>query len=111
MGSGKLDDHPTGPRQLGERMCKVFDNITEPTLLIGSDCPYMEEKDLIEAGHALEKNDLVLGPAKDGGYWMIGMKTLPLHYLKKSIGARAQFISQPCHALKNKGFGSGKAEC
>ena len=75
---------PQGPGDLGERMCKVFDNITEPTLLIGSDCPYMEEEDLIEAGHALEKNDLVLGPAEDGGYWMIGMKT-PTPSLFKEI--------------------------
>ena len=75
---------PQGLGNLGERMCKVFDNTTEPTLLIGSDCPYLKEKDLIEAGHALEKNDLVLGPAKDGGYWMIGMKT-PTPSLFKEI--------------------------
>ncbi len=44
------------------------------TLIIGTDCPYLTLTDLREAREALSSNDLVLGPAEDGGYWLIGMR-------------------------------------
>ncbi len=44
------------------------------TLIIGTDCPDLTLADLREAREALSSNDLVLGPAEDGGYWLIGMR-------------------------------------
>lgn len=64
---------PQGSGDLGERMSRVFQNVTTPTLLIGSDCPYLTTQDLREATLALANHDLALGPACDGGYWLIGM--------------------------------------
>ncbi len=42
-------------------------------VLIGSDLPALESADLVEAFRALEQAPLVLGPAADGGYWLIGL--------------------------------------
>ena len=42
-------------------------------VLIGSDLPDLQSGDLEEAFSQLEHHDLVLGPASDGGYWLIGM--------------------------------------
>ena len=42
--------------------------------VIGSDCPDVTPADISATWTALEKNDVVFGPAKDGGYWLIGMK-------------------------------------
>jgi len=42
-------------------------------VLIGSDLPALESADLAEAFRALERAPLVLGPAADGGYWLIGL--------------------------------------
>ncbi|MCS5699824.1 TIGR04282 family arsenosugar biosynthesis glycosyltransferase [Cyanobium sp. FGCU-52] len=42
-------------------------------VLIGSDLPSLESADLVEAFRALERAPLVLGPAADGGYWLIGL--------------------------------------
>jgi rSAM/selenodomain-associated transferase 1 len=42
-------------------------------LLIGSDLPELEAADLLAAFTALERGALVLGPAHDGGYWLIGV--------------------------------------
>jgi glycosyltransferase A (GT-A) superfamily protein (DUF2064 family) len=43
-------------------------------LLIGSDLPELAASDLIEAFRALALGStLVLGPALDGGYWLIGL--------------------------------------
>ena len=41
-------------------------------VLIGTDLPGLESADLQEAFSALTERPLVLGPASDGGYWLIG---------------------------------------
>ncbi len=43
-------------------------------VLIGGDLPELESGDLLHAFHALEQTPLVLGPAVDGGYWLIGLR-------------------------------------
>lgn len=43
-------------------------------VLVGSDLPEVEPVDLVEAFAALEREPLVLGPAVDGGYWLIGLR-------------------------------------
>lgn len=42
-------------------------------VLLGSDLPALESGDLAAAFLALERSPLVLGPARDGGYWLIGL--------------------------------------
>ncbi|MBM9500146.1 TIGR04282 family arsenosugar biosynthesis glycosyltransferase [Leptospira sp. 201903071] len=65
---------------LGERMknsfLETFQSGTEKVLIIGSDCPDLETKHIREAFSALESKDAVIGPAKDGGYYLLGLKTL-----------------------------------
>ncbi len=43
-------------------------------VLVGSDLPELSAADLLQAFAALERSELVLGPAADGGYWLIGLK-------------------------------------
>jgi rSAM/selenodomain-associated transferase 1 len=43
-------------------------------VLIGTDLPQLEPRDLELAFAALEQQELVLGPAADGGYWLIGLR-------------------------------------
>ena len=65
-------------QDLGERMKNAFaENFElgiEKIVLIGTDCPSLEGIHLSQAFEALDQSDLVLGPARDGGYYMIGMK-------------------------------------
>ncbi|MEM6718594.1 MAG: TIGR04282 family arsenosugar biosynthesis glycosyltransferase [Bacteroidota bacterium] len=65
---------------LGERMRNAFkdafDNHYEKVIIIGSDLYDLQPKHINEAIAALDTNDIVLGPAKDGGYYLLGMKTL-----------------------------------
>ena len=42
-------------------------------VLIGTDLPGLEPHDLCDAFAALEQGPLVLGPARDGGYWLLGL--------------------------------------
>ncbi len=66
-------------RGLGERMLNCFADALSPVTqvcLIGSDCPELTPEILARAFTSLHHNDLVLGPAHDGGYYLIGMKKL-----------------------------------
>ena len=63
---------------LGERMSKAFEDELEAApsvVLIGSDCPLMDKSRIAQAFEVLEGKDLVLGPAEDGGYYLIGMNS------------------------------------
>ena len=64
---------------LGDRMLKAFDHaLTEndAAIIIGSDCPGLTETILQTAFNQLKNNDFVIGPAMDGGYYLLGMKKL-----------------------------------
>jgi rSAM/selenodomain-associated transferase 1 len=45
-----------------------------PIVLLGSDLPSLEPGDLRDAYQALRAAPWVLGPARDGGYWLIGTR-------------------------------------
>lgn len=68
---------PQVPGDLGARMCaafrRAFASGASHAALIGSDCPDIDAADLDAAWSALRDHDVVLGPAADGGYWLIAM--------------------------------------
>lgn len=62
---------------LGERMRKAFSaelSAADEILIIGSDCYELQTHHLKHAFSLLRENDAVIGPAKDGGYYLLGMK-------------------------------------
>jgi rSAM/selenodomain-associated transferase 2/rSAM/selenodomain-associated transferase 1 len=63
---------------LGRRMARAFDeafqDAIEAAVIVGSDIPGISADIIQQAFEGLQKNDLVLGPARDGGYYLIGMK-------------------------------------
>jgi hypothetical protein len=65
-------------KDIGERMHNaIYDGFEagyENVILIGSDIVNLKSEFIIDAFHQLKQSDLVLGPAKDGGYYLIGLK-------------------------------------
>lgn len=63
---------------LGKRMLNAFEEVKkqgfEKICIIGTDCPDISTGLLEEAFRALDTRDLVIGPAFDGGYYLLGMK-------------------------------------
>ncbi|HYV27821.1 MAG TPA: TIGR04282 family arsenosugar biosynthesis glycosyltransferase [Candidatus Eisenbacteria bacterium] len=63
---------------LGQRLAGAFADAfrggAKGVVIIGSDCPYLDAEDIREAWAQLRTHDLVLGPAEDGGYWLIGLR-------------------------------------
>ena len=45
-----------------------------PVVQIGMDTPQVEPAHLLEAAAALDAHDVVLGPAEDGGWWLLGLR-------------------------------------
>jgi len=69
---------PQGDGDLGERMCRAFTDSFESdcwrTILVGSDCPQLTSEALRTAFLRLTETDAVIGPASDGGYYLIGLR-------------------------------------
>jgi len=73
-----IDIVSQGKGNLGDRMGRLFDVLPPgPVVIIGTDIPDIEPADVAGAFKALGGNDAVLGPAPDGGYWLIGLKRTP----------------------------------
>jgi glycosyltransferase A (GT-A) superfamily protein (DUF2064 family) len=49
-----------------------------PVVIIGTDIPAIRPKHVAAAFLSLGHHDAVFGPAKDGGYWLLGMKRRPV---------------------------------
>jgi rSAM/selenodomain-associated transferase 2/rSAM/selenodomain-associated transferase 1 len=68
-----------GEGDLGERMKRAFEEAFaagfEKAVIIGTDCPALTADDIQLAGELLDDNPMVLGPATDGGYYLIALRS------------------------------------
>jgi len=68
---------PQGEGDLGARLDRAttdaFDDACGGAVLIGTDCPALGSRHIVEAIRLLSRLDVVIGPAADGGYYLIGM--------------------------------------
>lgn len=81
---------------LGERMCNAFAeqfNLKyDKVVIVGSDVFDLKPQHITQAFEALEQSDAVIGPAKDGGYYLLGMKQLfPEVFKNKKWGTETVF--------------------
>ncbi len=69
-----------GEGDLGERMARVFEERFrdgyERVVIVGSDCPCANDKVMREGFGILEEKEGVVGPADDGGYYLIGLREM-----------------------------------
>ena len=63
---------------LGDRMASVFKSVFNKghtaAVIVGTDCPDLSTALLAQGFGALAQHELVLGPAIDGGYYLIGLR-------------------------------------
>jgi rSAM/selenodomain-associated transferase 1 len=64
--------------ELGDRMAATFDQRfregTRRVVLLGSDCPWVTAAHIHAAIAALKDSEVVIGPATDGGYWLVAQR-------------------------------------
>ncbi len=66
---------PQGGGDLGARMARAFRALPPgPACIAGADIPGIGPRHIAEAFAALGRAEAVIGPATDGGYWLIGLR-------------------------------------
>lgn len=69
---------PQGSGDLGARLARVLGQLADarsrPVLAIGTDCPALTHERLDEARRALTRREVVVGPALDGGFYLLGLR-------------------------------------
>ncbi len=70
-------------QDLGERMANAFRQAfaegAQQALLLGTDIPDLPARFILEGFEQLHRNDAVIGPAADGGYFLIGFQRQAFH--------------------------------
>ena len=70
---------PQGKGHLGQRMQRAFASAFEEdaatVVIVGSDIPGISAHIIQQGFEALRENDLVIGPATDGGYYLVGLSS------------------------------------
>lgn len=93
---------------LGERMKNAFKNSFEQgfdsVIIIGSDCPQITTELLQDAFEALKNYPVVLGPATDGGYYLLGMNEYIVQVFENKIWSTATVLEDTLKDLNNLGI-------
>lgn len=93
---------------LGERMQNAFAegfNLGySKIIIIGSDLYDIETKDLEQAFKVLNNHEIVIGPAEDGGYYLLGMKQLYPKLFKNKNWGTATVLQDTINELKKSNY-------
>ncbi|MCL7753683.1 TIGR04282 family arsenosugar biosynthesis glycosyltransferase [Polaribacter sp. Z022] len=98
--------HQQVGEDLGIRMLNAFKNGFEAgyqkVMIIGSDLYDLTSENINTAFQKLENNDVVLGPAEDGGYYLLGMKSLQHNIFKNKNWGTDSVRKDTLEDLKDK---------
>lgn len=93
-------------KDLGYRMQNAirqgFKEGYESIALIGSDLPSLSSHIINEAFNQLEQHDVVIGPAEDGGYYLIGMNKLQASIFKNKSWSQEQLYQETIDDFKSQ---------
>ena len=91
---------------LGIRMAKAFQegfaSGFERVIVIGSDMYDLSKTDLENAFDILKTKDVVVGPAEDGGYYLLGMNAFNAQVFQNKIWGTASVLQATLDDLRNK---------
>lgn len=96
------------PGDLGEKMhnafAGLFDEGYNDVAIIGSDCYELTTAIIEDAFKMLQQNDLVIGPANDGGYYLLGMKKLCMELFSNIEWSTEKVLTQSLAASTSAGL-------
>ncbi|NVJ86181.1 MAG: TIGR04282 family arsenosugar biosynthesis glycosyltransferase [Algoriphagus sp.] len=114
LGTENYNYQVQGKGDLGYRMEEAFQRIFkqgfEKVILIGTDCPELTSDHLKEAFLQLENYRIVIGPAKDGGYYLIGAKRETPPVFKGIPWSTDQVLKLTRKKLETLGLSYGELE-
>jgi rSAM/selenodomain-associated transferase 1 len=93
---------------LGDRMFEAFSLLFnkgyKQCIIIGSDCPDLSKEIIDSAFGKLKTNDIVIGAAADGGYYLLGMKKLHSSLFKDKNWSTENVFTQTLMDIKQLGL-------
>lgn len=93
---------------LGDRMHHAFnqgfEGGFEQVCIIGSDCYELTEEIIQQAFEKLDSTDVVIGPAEDGGYYLLGMKALHTSFFQGKNWSTNSVLSDTLNNIKDSGL-------
>jgi rSAM/selenodomain-associated transferase 1 len=99
---------PQGEGDLGRRLLSAFQRAfragAKRVAVIGSDCPSVRVEDIREAWGGLQTHDVVLGPATDGGYWLIGLRQLQPNLFRGVQWSTEDVFAETVRRVQNAGL-------
>ncbi len=99
---------PQAQGDLGQRLqsafARAFDTGAKRVVVIGSDCPAVTDKDILEAWEILRTADVALGPATDGGYWLIGLREVHPELFRGIPWSTEKVFAQTLERIRRSGL-------
>jgi len=92
---------------LGEKIAHAFSQAFlahDHVLIVGTDCPYLTPKEIDQAFLALERSEVVIGPAIDGGYYLLGLSSPTPSLFMNIDWSTDQVLSQTVAKARSMGF-------
>jgi uncharacterized protein len=97
-----------GAGDLGERLERAINDAfsagAKQVAVIGSDCVELNAPDIRACFRELETHDVVVGPATDGGYWIIGLKAARPELFQGIAWSTDQVLAQTLSRAKESGL-------
>lgn len=96
-----------GVGDLGTRLSCAAAEATgsgDPVVIVGSDCPDLTADVLAQAFDALAAHDVVLGPATDGGYYLIGLRRNAPELFDPIAWSTDRVLRQTLDVVKRRGL-------
>ena len=96
--------HQQKGNDLGEKMLNAFEDSFlksyKKVVIVGSDLFDLQQEHINNAFIALDNNNVVIGPAQDGGYYLLGMKALHSQVFKNKKWGTSTVLQDTLQNLK-----------
>jgi len=96
-----------GEGDLGERIERVLRaalQVAPPAIAIGADAPALPRRFLEAARAALDRADAVVGPAEDGGFYLLGLRLCPEGLLAGLPWSASDTFTRTVERLRARGL-------
>jgi len=108
IGDGSAVFFPQEGKALGDRMSNAFGRVcsdgARKAVIIGTDCVDVTSETVEEAFYLLVETDVVIGPADDGGYYLLGLNNHQPELFSDIIWSTGLVFDQTVQRIKEAGL-------
>jgi rSAM/selenodomain-associated transferase 1 len=106
LGNKQCPITPQAGETLGDKIvdafAQVFSSGADKAVIIGTDCIDVSSETITQAINSLEEVDVVLGPAMDGGYYLLGLNNHIPEIFQEIEWSTDRVLNQTLERIKDK---------